>query len=268
MTCVVLLTTIAYGQAQKNQAVASKIYVRIGAGYAFPHAGQTYIESQTATVLSYSEVYGKYSFGAGVNATLAGGFWLNDYIGLELGIHAGIAPKKYETTVTDPTNSETGSTKVKMPVYIIPAVVLQTGGEYINVYSRLGVVVNIAGKIIAERKNAFYSSVMETTLKTGIGFHGALGVSIPVADKISIFAEANGIAMNQYLKTGEVTKATQNGVDILSQMTESEKKANFVDEITVTASTTTPNPDEPTKLPAQAAPFSNIGFGLGVMIHF
>lgn len=268
MTCMVLLAAITYGQAQKDQAAASKIYVRIGAGYAFPHAGQTYVESKTATVLSYSEVYGKYSFGAGANATLAGGFWLNNHLGLELGIHAGIAPKKYEMTATDPTNSQTSSMKVKMPVYIIPAIVLQTGGQHVNVYTRLGVVVNVSGKIIEEKENAIYNSESETTLKTGIGFHGALGVSIPVADKISIFAEANGIAMNQYFKTGEITKATENGVDILSQMNESEKKATFVDEITLTASTATPNPDEPTKLPAQAASFSNIGFGLGVMLHF
>src|SRR5690606_15940157 len=98
--------------------------------------------------------------------------------------------------------------------------------------------------------------IQEGNFKTGLGFQGALGVTIPATKNLSIFVEANGIAMSQYLKKAEYTKYIAGGINQLAVMTTSDKVYEYESSITEVAA---PDPSQPTKVISTAIPFSNIG---------
>ncbi|HRO42539.1 MAG TPA: hypothetical protein PL009_06875, partial [Flavipsychrobacter sp.] len=168
--------TQSFGQdkAPKNNA---PFYLRIGGTYAFSHAGQTavggaYINGSYSSDASYSggqtstfsETYDlkKASFGNGITAVVACGAMLHKHIGVELAVSIGITAKKYTYSYVD---NETGSSPTytykftqqttmyqRTPILLMPSVVLQSGGEKLNVYSRMGLALPVAGKFIMERR--------------------------------------------------------------------------------------------------------------------
>lgn len=267
-----------------KKSTASGGYVRVGVGYAFPHAGNTVSTlydpfaadfnlngniTQGAGYTTYD--LEKVSIGSGLKAMVAGGYWFNKNIGIELGVNIGVAPKKFESVISALSfgNSEVIN-YAKTPIYIMPALMLRAEVSKIYIYNRLGIAVNVAGKGITESTVTAGSSIqvanMEYTFRTGIGFQGALGVQIPVADKVSIFAEANGLFINQYLKEAELVERTDNGADVLSKYPTAAKQFEF--ELDYNQTLSAIRPYEPTKAPSMAVPFSNIGLSAGIMIGF
>lgn len=259
------IVAIAATAVKAQEAQSSKAYARVGVGYAFPNAGDSYLQNETYSFLSHTQEVKKYSFGAGANVMVAGGFWFTKNVGVELGVNIGGAPKKFKGTYSDPATSGTSTMYAKMPVYIMPSVVLQTGGEKINVYSRLGLAVNVSGKIMSEHKSGNDEVIQEAHFKTGVGFQGALGVTIPAGQKMSIFIEANGMAMNQYLKKSEYTKYVVGGTNKLAVMTTADKVYEYENSVTVT---TAQDPSQPSKAMTTSLPFSNIGVSAGVVFKF
>jgi hypothetical protein len=266
ITSSIAALSATFALAQTNEPASPKAYIRASVGYAFPHAGNSYLKTQSSSFLSASNVYEKYSLGAGANVHVAGGYWLFKNVGLELGVQAGIAPKKFVSKYTDPNESAEGKIYAKMPVYLIPTLVLQTGGEKINAYTRLGIVVNASGKVIEEYASNDVKMKREYSLKSGIGFQGALGVTIPTGKKTCFFVEANGISKNQYVKRLETTKAMQNGIDMLPGMDMADKVTEYSKEVSITYTTANPDPNKPTQEGTFSLPFSNIGISAGVMI--
>ncbi|HTN44951.1 MAG TPA: hypothetical protein VL098_01300 [Flavipsychrobacter sp.] len=259
-----LSATLALAQA--HEPASSKAYIRAGVGYAFPHAGNSYLKTQSGSFLSASNVYEKYSLGAGAHINVAGGFWLFKNIGLELGVHAGIAPKKFVSKYSNPNETAEAKLYARMPVYLIPSLVLQTGGEKANVYTRLGVVVNVTGKLTEEYASNSLKWEKEYRMRTGIGFQGALGVSLPMGKSVCFFAEVNGISMSQYLKKTELVMVRDNGIDVLPNLDMADKVTEYSDQVSITYTTANPDPDKPTQAGTYSLPFSNVGFSAGVMI--
>lgn len=259
------IVAVAATAVKAQETKSSKAYAHVGIGYAFPNAGDSYLNNETYSFLSHTQEVKKYSFGAGANVMVAGGFWFSKNVGVELGANLGVAPKKFKGTYSDPAQSGTSALYAKMPAYVMPSVILQTGGERLNIYSRLGLAVNVSGKVVSEYEVGNNEIIQEAHFKTGVGFQGALGVTIPAGKKMSIFAEATGIAMNQYLKKSEYTKYVSGGVNQLAIMTTSDKVYEYDNSVT---ETTTPDPDQPTKSVTMSLPFSNIGVSAGVVFKF
>lgn len=283
--CMVLLfaANTANAQTIDTKATESHFYLRLGLGYAFPHAGNTSgggvsSGSQTNNGNLSKQSVEKTSFGAGGFATLAGGYMLTEHLGFELGITANLLPPTVEYTESQTNSGNTNSdlklsTKAKLPIYLIPAIVIQTGGD-LNVYARVGLTVNVAGKLVtdADIKTTIGGSqtsttqiTSETTFRTGIGFQGAVGVSYPVMPKLRLFAEMNGIAVNQYLKEEEITKYIDDGMNLTSQLPTNVKKTVYESSISTVANSN-PSPDEPTKDLMYALPFSNVGIQVGARL--
>ena len=106
LMAAMLCATIAGAQPGdlKRAKGISPIYIRVGAGYGFVHAGQMEMNgkiidgSETSSANSYSVALKPASFGSGACADIAGGYMITKHIGLELGIHAVVAPTKYSFT--------------------------------------------------------------------------------------------------------------------------------------------------------------------------
>lgn len=283
--CIALLLVANATQAQTadNKTPERPFYLRLGLGYAFPHAGNTSgggvpSGSVNSSGNLSSQSAEKTSFGAGGFATLAGGYMLTEHLGVELGITANLLPPTVEYTEKQTNSGGTNSnsktsTKAKLPLYLIPAIVIQTGGD-LNVYARVGLTVNVAGKLVTDvdvtqsisgSQSSTSKITTETTFRTGIGFQGAVGVSYPVMPKLRLFAETNGIAVNQYLKEQEITKYVVNGMDLTSKLTTNAKKTVYESSIS-SVSNSNPSPNEPTKELMYALPFSNVGIQVGARL--
>jgi hypothetical protein len=291
----IALNLFAQDQAKVKNSHA---YIRVGGTYAFPHAGQTSIDQSqfiqgkfqtTETPTSgpdpiYTDTWDlkKASFGAGITAVLAGGYMFTNNIGIEVAASIGLSQKKYTFDDAFSYQSTSGGTindhvkgtfYQKRPVLIMPSVVLQTGGQKLNVYSRIGIALPVAGKFIMDyERYAFatagsilYSWSYETKTRFALGMQGALGAQVRIAKKISLYLEANGVSLNAYAKTQKMTKFSQDGVDYLYQVSTYEKEIQY----DFTGTRITPNPN--TTVPKQAATFSiaysNIGIGAGLVVE-
>lgn len=269
--------TASFAQETKTTK-QSGAYLRLGLGYAFAHAGELYPSSVTHTGASATYDLKKGSMGEGLSGVIAGGYKFNRNIALELGVGVGIAPKKLESTFTtsDPFSTETRVSKIgaKTPIYLMPAVVISTGNTLLEPYARVGLAVNVGGKLLQETD---YTSTpvagtptkesyeLTYKLRTGIGFQGALGLKYHINNRVGLWLEAAGISQNIYLKSGELTKATVDGENVLDTYTTSERKTNFEFKYTEVSGTASNEPSTASTVPFS---FSNFGINLGVAFQF
>jgi len=273
-TIIVAFAAVSAIAQQKNK-VAPRNYFRVGAGYAFAHAGNTPMAQMPAGFQSnYLNVtrieYKRGSFGQGFYASLAFGHWFNDHLGGELGVSVGVRGRRFDYR-SEGTEVVTLASYAEMPVYLMPAAILQTGGR-VNVYARVGIAVNLSGKIVEDGSWTSFGTGGTTVaeartlykFRTGVGFQGALGIEKSVSKRISLYLEANGISMNQYLKKSTVTRYSENQVDVMYRVPvyykETEYEMNYSEGL--------PMADEPRKAASYALPFSNFGAAAGIIVKF
>lgn len=252
-------------------------YLRAGLGYAFPHAGSLYKGSITQSGSTAAFDLKKGSLGEGLSGVIAGGYKFTRTIALELGIGVGIAPKKqtsntiYESGYGQRTTVEQYA---RIPVYLMPAVVISSGNNWLEPYARAGLMVPVAGKMIADETSQYpgptgssdlFFARTEIKLRTGVGLQGALGLKYHINNKTSLWLEAAGVSQHLYLKHSELTQATLNGENVLDGYTTSERIVNYEFNYTQTS-------PEPTNLPSTQAAvpvsFSNIGVNFGIALQF
>jgi len=290
----------SYGHAQeKSPRKSTSFFLRVGGGYALSQSGQStvdgvYLDGSSSYSPSYSgqqlqfesETFDikKGSFGTGLKAVVAGGVMLHKNLGLELAVGIGIGSKKY---TYDYARNESGSSPTytykttykgtmyqKNAIHLMPSVILQTGGEKVNVYSRIGVALPVSGKLISERAYTMSSSNNPTTngqeevyeIKTRftVGMQGALGVQLFIGQKAGFFVEANGVSMTADAKSAKLTKAMSNGTDYLPLLDVSTKNIEYEKSGTITSAS---DPGQPSKAATFSIPYSNIGFGLGLVFY-
>jgi|GEM_PF-2545538 len=277
MGLALALTTATFAQ-EKKATKEGGAYVRLGLGYAFAHGGNTYTGTTNAGGSSISYDYKKGSYGAGLSGVVAAGYKFNRNIALELGVGVGIAPTKLEDKFSNTTPGAainiTTKTYAKTPVYLLPAVVISTGNTLLEPYARVGLAVNVGGKLIEEMTatgdvgggtSATAFQKTEYKQRTGIGFQGALGLKYHINNRVGIWGEVAGISQNIYVKSAEVTEATLNGANVLDTYTTSERQTNY--EFNYTQSGT-PATNAPGTAAAYSNAFSNFGVNLGVSFQF
>ncbi len=284
---------LSFAAAQSQEAAKpqtnKRFYARFGAGYGFTHAGQTsilltsngsiYFNGSSASAsgvagTSESTSLKRGSFGAGGALALAGGYMLTRHIGIELGAEAVVLPKKYEYNNVQTGNfNYTGkqTTSANLPVYLMPSVLMTTGGKGASLYGRVGLALPFADKMTIKSEtvsfNATTDATYELTQRFSVGFQGAAGLSYPVGNNLRLWVEAAGLFRNAYAKKLELTRAVQNGVNVLSQVPANQKVIEFDYNLT-NATGVTPNPSAPSKELTSAAPYSSIGAKFGLTIDF
>jgi hypothetical protein len=106
---------------------------------------------------------------------------------------------------------------------------------------------------------------VETKGSFSIGFIGAIGYGYSLSDNMTIFGEVEYIGLSIKSGSATFTKYDVAGKDQLANMKTAQKEYEFVDEID---SSTTPNMDKPTQMLKQKAPFSSLGFNIGITMTF
>jgi len=198
------------------KAEARKLYIRTGVGYAAPTAGQTkdlgafplngeLTESPSGAI---SMNLKKASFSSGLNVNAALGYSFNNHIAVELSGFAVILPVRYSGTVNTFNSFSNIYTSLNLkkhaesPVFLIPSLVLQTGGKF-NLYMRTGIVLPLKSDIKSENYVAGSNTANTRStyhFKFNLGIAAATGVNFNIQKKIKVFAEANLISLSLYLK--------------------------------------------------------------------
>ena len=269
--CLIVLLAAAMCNAK------AQFYVRAGLGFAMPQAGQTmdgtgqgYNGSQTYT--TYTQVYNvkPTSFSTGVHGVLGVGYMFSDHVGVQLDGDAGLSTKKYTFSIDNvsvggvPSNVDIVQ-RAKGPFVVIPSLVLQTGGEKINLYTRVGVALPLSTKIVQDQiltnlpgNGAVEVDDFTLNIKNSfsLGFSAAAGVQYKLSEKLSLWGEISMLSMSVYIKEADLTAVTANGQSVaLSQVSGAQvvkySKNAIVD-------------SNGAQQPTYSQPFSNVGIQVGI----
>lgn len=248
--------------------------VELNAGYGMSMASQEIGYNSTSsfngTNWSGTDEVVKGSYGAGLNFGLNLGYMLNENLGF--GLNASmLSGQKIESTYTYTEtgyNSESVSTFQGKMTRITPNIILSVGDGNIKPYAKLGIALGVGSKITY---NDNYSNsdgdreIYAFELDQGMAFgtYGELGVGIGINDNIALNVSLNGYNMNWAPQHGIITEYTVNGVDVLPQLTTSDKEVEFVDEISYNSSNT-PSEGQPDQDLKMYHPFSSLGLNIGI----
>jgi hypothetical protein len=266
---------------------AQGIYIEGGFGYGLPLTSNTDMLSNSTSSSTDNFDNGFFSFtrtdevvplnlGKGFNFAAAVGYMFNDIIGAELQVSYLVGAKTTAEDVSRQTTISGGmsstSTSTIQTTYsstmwrITPSIVVQGDFRKVNPYAKLGLLIGF-GKTLWQQDDNFagFTSSIEADLSGGVAFgvNSRLGVIFELDDLLSLFVEAQIIAMNYNPTKGEITKYVVDGDDVLSDLTTNEREVEFVDSVTFN-SEEEPNPDKPFQVLTMSYPFSSVGVNLGV----
>jgi hypothetical protein len=259
-TLLVILTISLF----TNNILAQGLYITANAGYGFGiNKNNITNYSETATSHSYDKV--RLSFGKGISIGGAIGYMFNKNMGAELGLSYLIGGKTKSTYVyTDDTENVTYYGKM---LKINPSFIFTAGAEKFNPYAKLGMVVGFCSINRENTENYTTGDVSVINYKwsggMALGFYSAIGATYKLNNNLSLFGELNLISLSYAPEKMEITKATQNGTDVLPGMTTYEKEVDFVDNYTVNM---VPDYTKPNKAVKINFPFGSIGFNVGIRI--
>jgi hypothetical protein len=222
---------------------AQGFYIRAGGGYGLAAAteqiGEKYLHTEITGATSSNNFSTKIitgSYGAGMNFNIAAGYEFNQNFILDLNIYY-LGGKKYGTSdiynYTADTYSGTESdmfTSSSGGLFFNPSFIFSAGFGKAAPYGRFGLV---AGSPQVTRKESYYYDLDGTesrditwVYKNGLafGYQAGIGMNWKLTGNLDIYTEANFTGMTFYAKEGDMTRNINNGNDILSQLTESDKR--------------------------------------------
>ena len=271
ISCLILALSAFAGSA------SAQFYVKLGAGYAIPQAAQTFdgtgqVYNGTQHNTTYTQTYTvkPASFSAGVQGFLGIGYMFSEHVGVELNGNIGIKPKKYTYSIDSIMIGGVESKvsvvqQAKSPFVLMPALVLQTGGDKLNLYTRFGLALPLSNGIKEDQviTNLPGAGAVETDDFTfniknsfSLGFAAAAGVRYKLSDKLSLWGEVSLLSMSVYVKEADLTNVTANGQYIPLSQVSGPQKIKYSRNATVDSNQTVQ--------PAYSQPFSNIGFNVGL----
>lgn len=228
------------------------------------------------TTNSVEEVRG--SFGAGLNASAAFSYTLSENIGVELGI-SYLSGKEYSTNSTYmdyqfdqlATFSHEAETSKSKGILFTPTLKFITQQRIFTPYFLAGPVfgkLNFRKELERYRdENGTVATEFRTTRFTGgvaIGLRGAVGVSIIISKKLSLFSELVFTGMNYYPKESEITRYVINGENKIDQLTTNVRKTVFVDKVVNDSQSTDDN--SPNRSVRVHVAMSSMSANLGVIL--
>lgn len=251
-----------------------RMYVSFNTGYALSTtkdaigtSSKTFSNGDFKT----ANIYG--SYGVGLPFTLRGGMKLNDNLAVELGASYLLGTKILKDEAIAP-SSENKTEVTSSQIRVLPSLIFSGKNEALHLYGRCGLILPVGGKSKSEKvtigpdlggnssKTVFKE---EITYGFSIGYFGAIGASVKVADNMHAFVEVEHISLNVKKKTNVLTEFSVNGSDQLGTLDIQQKETVFVDE--VTSGDNTKN-SEPLKMRAEAVNFGTVGLNIGIKLFF
>ncbi len=232
-------------------------YVMASVGYRLS-AGSQQLESKSNGT-SREGVYG--SFGQGLKFGATGGYMFSQNVGGELGFLYLIG-NSFEGGSSG-TNSSSTDKRSGSGFMVAPAIVIAGGGTVMP-FAKAGIVFGFL-KVKNEFSSTFTQGQTQTqsertaeeTGGVAIGYTGGVGVVFVGGGQFSFFAEVAVVNMAYSPSQIELTKATENGRDILSTITTS-KKADYKDSYNTTEQNVQAGVREP---------FGSVGVNIGVRVN-
>ena len=272
-------------------SASAQLYLSFGLGYAFAQAGQTMYDTpipyngfptgisgsrNNPSSSSYTYNIKSASFSSGVQSAISMGYMFSENVGIQMDAAIGLSNTKY-TFNDDNANLGTAAAPLagtistvqhaKTPVLLMPALVLQTGGDKINLYTHFGVALPLNTKIIQEQvisNNAGTGAIEVDDFKWQIkssfslGFTAAAGVKYKITDRVSIWGELSLLSMSLKAKEQDLQSLTQNGQSIAL--------SSYPYPTTIKYSKTATVDSSLSSFPTYAQPFSNVGLKVGITI--
>ena len=213
------------------------VYLKCGVGYAFPMANNSgagdiaeYSSRSNANYTNnlYNVAFsGKpVSFSAGPSGSIGLGYMLSKHIGAELDLSGGFNSNKYYTNgvITGISNPRGGADTVttaesrysKFPVLLEPCLVMQTGGDKLNVYSRIGIVLPSHLAVTDyyynnETKTGSTAYTNVYTFDLTLGYTLAAGIKVRIAGPLYMWGEATALSLQPYIKQIQTTSLFYDG---------------------------------------------------------
>lgn len=266
---------------------------KFSVGYGFPWLSQdvginsattstTILDPETnsaiqSTIDTRSRVRG--SFAAGWNFNGAFTYKLSEYIGLELGI-SYITGKEYTTSssysdirMTEMQNfSFEKETSKSRAILFTPSLKFMTQRRIFTPYFFVGPVlgkINFTRDFESLRQQTGISETEDRTTKfsggVSLGLRGAVGVSVEITKKLSVFSEVVFTGMNYYPKESEITRYDINGENKLNTLTAKIRKTVYLNEVnTDTGNTQENDPNKSLRFPVS---MSSLSTNMGVLIR-
>jgi opacity protein-like surface antigen len=280
MKKIVLLVSVAFlGFAAKAQNFYAELNVGYGLGMPTSSLGvENYMD--LAGDGSYSKAITG-TLGGGLNLSLAPGYMINKYIGVELGLNYFMGSKVVVSN-THTSNSEIydKSTASSNQFRIIPSVVFNTGGEKLYGYAKAGLVLPVFGETTGVREasqltplGVIKTDVSTTTLGNfTVGFRGSVGLGYNVSSLIGINLEVYHTSLTINPKSRVIDSYSVAGQDALALAKPYDKEINYVNEVNTSSNNASYNPDyskdSAKEEIGQKNNFSNLGVALGIRFNF
>jgi hypothetical protein len=278
---IALLPAVAAFAKKKAPVFSPSFSLRAGLGYAFPIAGSEALVyganlQPVSGTQSYDGTYNTYnlkkaSMSSGFGAVIAPCFMFNEHIGVEVAAAIGISMKKYKLayTSTEPNASFTDNitTYAKLPVVIMPAIVVSTGNSNkLSGYARAGLALPVSSRIVSDEQyadatNGALTSTFEVKNHFSVGLSGAAGARYKMNRSLNLWVELNGMAMSLQPKTGQYTSIIQGGQQVVAAFNVADTHYQYESSFSERENNSSA---QPTKAASIATPFSNLGISLGV----
>jgi hypothetical protein len=276
--------SVAFGQG---------VYLELNSGYSLSTASQNLGSNSSSTysngVYTGTEENVVGSLGKGLNVGFKIGYQFSENFALDIQTdylfgaeYKSESSENFSYDFDGDTYSElynfNSNYSAKM-LRINPAVVFEVSKNKLSPYARLGVVLGMGqingsyGYNYTESYPDFmggqetYTSSEEVATKLSgglsIGASAELGLKVAISEKLSFIG---GIKMNgmSFAPTrGEITRYTSDGIDITSQLTTSEREAEFVNEIDYSSSSQQDD-NKPSKELKSFYAFSSVGLSVGI----
>lgn len=265
---VMLVAIVVTAGSLKVSAQDGYMYARFGLGWDLRNASSTMVNT-TSTTSSTTYETQQFSAGAGIPIEGAFGMMFNKNFGAELGLNYLIGmPGTFKST--DKGGTITQDVFSSGSFRIMPSAVVSAGMDGLNPYARFGFVIGVANSVTDDMTVTGAGANNEEITKysggIALGVTGAVGVSLPLGDKLKFYAELTSINMQYTPSSSEITKATANGQDQLSSMTTYQKQTTYSS--SVTSPTSTPDPNTAKTETSTSIPFSSLGFHVGIAMKF
>ncbi|MGK0390795.1 MAG: hypothetical protein ACI94Y_003555 [Maribacter sp.] len=213
---------------------SKKFHIRVDVGYGFgaginSSVGESTLESIGSEITNQgdanenkSNIYG--SYGKGLNATVSVGHKFNDFFGAEMGFSYVLGSKQTTKDFSAANGNFDKSETYTRQFRLKPALIFEAGKGKIVPFSRLGLVIPVAGASYGERESnnpaglspavpllypnaVAFRGESEAKGKFGLGFEGAVGAKFALSDNMAISAELFYTALRVKRKSYEVTTA-------------------------------------------------------------
>ncbi|TXD81155.1 outer membrane beta-barrel protein [Subsaximicrobium wynnwilliamsii] len=292
-------------QAQDDPSMnntTNGFYLRVGGGYAFesgktefnnadPNGLTGIMQSTDVTVNADGSSVNVKSLngtvGAGIKLNLTAGYMFSPYIGAEMGFSYFHGDETMIGRLRSPEVTSEENIYLR-GVDLAPAIFLTPNFKKFNPYTRIGLIIPVAGQLnietMARQVNGggqgtdlMIEAKSEVKSRFSVGYFGALGVTYPINDKLSLFGEIEIKNLSIESKTAEITEyrttAITNGQSQLvpgqqlADLPVYEKKFEFTDDFDQ-STTTPPNQDAARKIPTQFVNASGTGINVGIRYLF